>query len=152
MAARGRMPEQLEPAVSAGGVVYRQGRHDIEIVLCGRRSERLWLLPKGTPEVGEALEHAALREVEEETGLAVEIEEKVGSIRYQFAGPDGTRYDKRVEQHLMVPVGGSLDGHDGEFDDVRWTAIEEALKLLSYLNERAIVLRAVRVIHDRGDS
>ena len=152
MAAQARMPEQLEQAVSAGGVVYRHGRHDVEIVLCGRRSEGLWALPKGTPKDGESLERTALREVEEETGLAVEIEEKVGSIRYQFTAPDGTRYDKRVEHQLMVPVGGSLDGHDGEFDDVRWIAIEEALKLLSHPNERAIVLRAACLIRGRGDS
>lgn len=138
-----------EQVVSAGGVVYRHGRHGIEIVLCGRLSEGLWTLPKGSPEHGETLERSATREVEEETGLRVVIQESVGSIRYQFTGPDGTRYDKRVEHHLMVPTGGSLACHDGEFDAVRWVPVEEALRLLRYRNEREMVRRAVRLIGER---
>ncbi len=138
-----------EQVVSAGGVVYRLGEHGIEIVICGRRSEALWALPKGSPQPGETLERTATREVEEETGLQVGIEESLGSIRYQFTGPDGTRYDKRVEHHLMVLTGGNLTNHDSEFDDVRWSFAEEALRLLTYANEREIVRRAVAVIEER---
>jgi ADP-ribose pyrophosphatase YjhB (NUDIX family) len=50
----------------------------IEIVLCGRR-EGLWALPKGSPERGERLGRTATREVEEETGLRVAIQESVGA-------------------------------------------------------------------------
>lgn len=145
------MPEPLQRAVSAGGVVYRKRRDNVEIVLCGRRREQLWALPKGTPEPGETIEGAALREVREETGLEVAIERVVGSIRYRFTAPGGTIYDKRVEHHLMTPVGGDLAAHDAEFDDVCWTGLEEALNLLSYPNERAIVLRAARLIDGGGE-
>lgn len=145
-----RESEGARGVVSAGGVVYRQGEHDIEIVLCGRPSEGLWALPKGTPEPGETLEHTALREVREETGLSIAIEAPVGEIRYQFTGPDGERYDKRVEHHLMSPTGGSLAQHDGEFEVVRWASVPEALRLLSYPNERAIVRKAVRLLQERG--
>jgi 8-oxo-dGTP pyrophosphatase MutT (NUDIX family) len=142
----------IKTAVSAGGVVYRLGQHGIEIVLCGRTAEGLWALPKGSPEQGEALVDTALREVREETGLSVAIEQSVGSIRYQFKAPDGTQYDKTVEHHLMVPVGGELGRHDAEFDVVRWVPVEEALRLLRYVNERDIVRRAVRLIQDRAQA
>ncbi len=132
--------------ISAGGVVYQRGEQGIEVVLCGRLPEGLWALPKGTPEPGESLEQAAVREVQEETGLRVAIERKVGSIRYRFTGPDGTLYDKRVQHHLMVPVAGSLAHHDREFDEVRWFLAGEALRVLSYANEREMVRRAVRLI------
>ena len=72
-------------AVSAGGVVYRRGPRGIEIVLCGREREGLWALPKGTPKDGEALEHTALREVREETGLVCEIVPTAGT--HAFATP-----------------------------------------------------------------
>ena len=140
----------VRTAVSAGGVVYRLGQNGIEIVLCGRTAEGLWALPKGSPQQGEALADTALREVSEETGLSVAIEAEVGSIRYQFSAPDGTQYDKTVEHHLMVPVGGELAQHDSEFDTVRWVPVEEALRLLRYANERDIVRRAVRLIQDRA--
>lgn len=144
-AARGRR----EHMVSAGGVVYRRGRRGIGIVLCGRMRDGLWALPKGSWEAGEMLERAAARGVEEETGLRVAIQESVGSIGCQFTGPDGTRYDKKVAHHLMVPTGGSLARHDEEFDAVRWFAAEEALRHLRYPNERDIVRRAVRLIGER---
>jgi 8-oxo-dGTP pyrophosphatase MutT (NUDIX family) len=140
---------QRKRVVSAGGVVYRRGAHGPEIVLCGRSQEGLWALPKGTPEAGESLEQAALREVHEETGLDVEIEGRVGSIRYEFTGADGTVYDKRVDHYLMRPVGGSTAQHDGEFDDVRWFPAEEALRFMTYPNERDVVRKALALIEER---
>jgi 8-oxo-dGTP pyrophosphatase MutT (NUDIX family) len=145
-----RGSEELRSAVSAGGVVYRQSDDDIEIVVCGRPAEGLWALPKGTPEPGETLEHTALREVREETGLIIDIEAAVGEVRYQFTGHDGERYDKRVAHHLMVATGGDIADHDAEFDVVRWASVEEALRLLSYPNEREIVRKAVRLLEERA--
>ena len=64
---------RVEKAISAGGVVFRHGSDGVEIVLCGRTAERLWALPKGTPEPDESLEQTALSEVREETGLQIKI-------------------------------------------------------------------------------
>jgi hypothetical protein len=50
----------------------------------------------------------------------------------------------------MVPVGGDLAQHDGEFDTVRWVPVEQALRLLRYGNERDVVRRAMRLIEERA--
>jgi 8-oxo-dGTP pyrophosphatase MutT (NUDIX family) len=139
----------LPSALSAGGVVYRRTPTGPEIVICGRESDGIWRLPKGTPEPGELLEHTALREVQEETGLTSTIEQRIGDVRYQFTAPDGVRYDKRVEHFLMKPTGGSLSNHDGEFDIVRWAGLGEALRLLRFPNERRIVREAARLIREQ---
>lgn len=59
------------PVVGVGGVVVREGR----VLLIRRGKEPLlgrWVVPGGTVELGESLESALVREMEEETGLLVE--------------------------------------------------------------------------------
>jgi 8-oxo-dGTP pyrophosphatase MutT (NUDIX family) len=132
-------------ATSAGGVVYRRTPDGPEIVLAHRRSPSLWALPKGTPAAGETLEETAVRETAEETGLAVEIEMPIGSISYVFTR-GSTRYDKTVHFFLMRPVGGDLEDHDHEFDDVRWLPLSEALRLMNYPTERRVVEQAEELL------
>lgn len=133
----------VERLTAAGGVVYRQSGERIEIVLCGRREPLLWTLPKGTPDRGETIEQTALREVREETGLEVAIVGTVGEIRYWFTrSQDGVRCNKTVYHYLMEPTGGDFSRHDFEFDRVDWFDLEEALRIMTYPNEAAIVERA----------
>lgn len=130
-------------AVSAGGVILRQTERGYETVLVGRKSDGAWLLPKGTPNEGEPIERTALREVAEETGLEVKLRAPLGSIYYSFAR-DGRRIDKTVLFYLMSAVGGSVERHDHEYDEVRWVHVEEAKRLLSHDNYREILDRALR--------
>ena len=128
-------------ASSAGGVVHRSEAGRIEVLLVHRRVPLLWALPKGTPDSGETIPETALREVREETGIAVEIEDELGSVSYFFVRR-GVRFHKTVHFFLMRPVGGRIEEHDHEFDDVAWFQLEEALKVMSYPTERDVVQRA----------
>ncbi len=132
---------RVEMAVSAGGVVYRTGSAGMEIVICGRDSDGVWGLPKGTPSAGESIEETALREVTEETGLQVRIVDKIGVIQYWFAR-DGVRYHKWVHHFLMEATGGDTSSHDLEYDRIEWFPVEAALKRLSFRNEINIVEKA----------
>lgn len=138
-------------ATSAGGVVHRSVEGRIEILLVHRRSPRLWALPKGTPDAGETLEETALRETREETGIAVEIEAPLRSIRYFFVR-GSTRFHKTVHFFLMRPTGGSIDEHDAEFDEVRWTDAHEAVALLTHATERSVVEQAIDHLAGGGSS
>jgi len=134
---------QVREAVSAGGVVYRVRDGRPEIVLVARPVTNLWALPKGTPEVGESLEQTALREVSEETGLVVDIVEPITEIAYSFHVTDGrVRVDKIVHHFLMAVTGGDVSLHDHEYDLVAWYGLAEALRLMTYDNERTVVERA----------
>jgi 8-oxo-dGTP pyrophosphatase MutT (NUDIX family) len=145
MPRRGGTATQTENVVSAGGLVYRKGKNGLEVVVCGRTEENLWGLPKGTPDKGESIEETAMREVREETGLDVEIESELGSISYWFARP-GVRYHKTVYHYLMRPTGGDTSHHDHEYDIVEWIPAEEAVRRLSYANERMMVEKAIGLI------
>jgi 8-oxo-dGTP pyrophosphatase MutT (NUDIX family) len=135
--------------VSAGGVVYRRADEGgpVEVALVGRIRPRRWALPKGTPEVGETLEGTAVREVGEETGLLVRIEQPLDQIQYWFVW-GGVRHFKTVHFYLMQMVGGDTANHDGEYDVVEWFPIGEALRRLSYPNEARVVDKAQQVLGD----
>ena len=141
--------------VSAGGLVFRQSGDLIETLLCARArpgyygedAPLTWRLPKGTPEHGETVEETAQREVQEETGVHVNVLAPITSIQYYFVGhDDGVRYDKTVYFYLMEPRGGSTEDHDTEFDVVEWCSYEQALELLEYDNERSVLEEARSLI------
>jgi 8-oxo-dGTP pyrophosphatase MutT (NUDIX family) len=132
-------------ATSAGGVVHRSIDGRVQIALVHRRAPVLWALPKGTPDAGETTEETALRETREETGLEVEIEARLQSIRYFFVRGT-TRFHKTVHFFLMRPIGGSLDAHDAEFDEVRWMDLSEALAIMNHATERSVVEEAAALI------
>ena len=134
-------------ATSSGGIVIRHTDSGAEICIGRRNRERdpdTWTLPKGTPSDGETVHQTALREVAEETGLEVELTDNgwAGAIDYFFT-QSGTRIHKTVHFFLMDAVGGSLDEHDREFDEVRWVPIAEARRMLSYPTERQIMDEAL---------
>lgn len=114
---------------AAGGVVVRDGR----VLIVHRPKYGDWTLPKGKCKDGETTEECALREVEEETGLACEIVAAAGETRYlALKGP------KVVHYFLMRPLGGQFVPHD-EVDDVSWTTAEEAVGALSYRRDAELL-------------
>ena len=71
-------------------------------ILLSRRSDlNTWTLPGGRLDAGERLEHAARREVEEETGVAARIERAMGL--YYFAG-----WRRMNLLYTGSPFGGSI--------------------------------------------
>jgi 8-oxo-dGTP pyrophosphatase MutT (NUDIX family) len=139
--------------VSAGGLLYRQRRDGVDVLLAGRRrpnGEMVWGIPKGHVEVGESARETAVREVREETGMVGEIEAELGDIEYSYmvrgAGTRGRRVSKQVYFFLMRALGGRLDDRDAEMDAVRWFPIQGAEDVMTYENERTLVRRARALI------
>lgn len=149
-AARGRF--RVQEATSAGGVVYRPGENGLDVLLLETRGG-VWGLPKGTPDNGESIEQTALREVREETGLEVALEDKIGTIEYWFAHPSvRTRYHKRVHFWLMRPTGGDVSAHDDEHITVAWFPFGEALRRVTHSNSAETLQRAATLLADRASS
>jgi 8-oxo-dGTP pyrophosphatase MutT (NUDIX family) len=131
---------------SAGGVVYRWRGRRVEVCLIATAGKTRWQLPKGRIERGETREEAALREVQEETGLEGRIEELLGEISFRYVRKHRKRIHKRVVFFLMAYVDGSTDDHDDEVDEARFFAIEDALDRLTFESERDMVSRARAVL------
>ncbi len=119
----------------------------LEVCLINPVGRRVWGLPKGGVESGETESQAAIREVAEETGIAGVVEDRLGAIDYWFYSKErGGRVHKTVHYFLVRAQGGSTDDHDHEVSEARWVAIGEALRLMTYPNEREIVRKAAAVL------
>jgi 8-oxo-dGTP pyrophosphatase MutT (NUDIX family) len=124
-----------ETVRAAGGLVLRQGEDgESEILVVHRPAYDDWSFPKGKLEPGETEEDAAVREVEEETGLRCRLEHELATTRYR----DGRGRRKTVRYWLMTPVGGALTPAN-EVDDVRFLAVPHAAQLLTYDRDRELL-------------
>jgi 8-oxo-dGTP pyrophosphatase MutT (NUDIX family) len=101
-----------------------------------------WTLPKGQIDKGESLEGAAIREVEEETGVGAKVVKKIGTIKYFYNHPKNGNILKFVTFYLMEFVKDLPDGHDEETSEVAWLPFEEAYKKLSFGGEKQILKKA----------
>jgi 8-oxo-dGTP pyrophosphatase MutT (NUDIX family) len=118
---------------AAGGVVVRDGT----VLLVHRPRYDDWTLPKGKLDAGESFENAALREVEEETGLRCTLGRELPSTRYEVDGRP-----KLVRYWLMAPRGEAPFVPNDETDDLCWLDPSEALALLSYDRDRDVLAAA----------
>ena len=120
---------------AAGGVVVRDGEEGPRVLLVHRPRYDDWSLPKGKNEPGERDEDAALREVEEETGLRCTLGDPAGETRYQ----DSKERPKVVRYWVMEPTEDHIFTPNREVDELRWCTRREAGKLLTYTHDRRLL-------------
>ena len=112
------------------------------VAMIATRDRTRWGLPKGAVAKGETSEQAALREVQEETGLLADIVRPLDTIEYFFRAGD-TLIRKRVDFYLMQYVGGALTPQLSEVDDVEWVPLPEAIERASFESEKRLLASAL---------
>ena len=122
--------------VRAGGGVVIDG--DGLVALVHRPKYDDWTLPKGKLDPGEGFEEAALREVEEETGLRCRLVRELPSSEYH----DQKGRSKLVRYWLMEVETDVGFVPSDEVDELRRLDPVSALALLTYDRDQE-VLRAV---------
>jgi mutator protein MutT len=115
--------------VACAGAVVRDERDRVLLVRRGTEPGRgLWSIPGGRVEPGETPEAAAVREVEEETGLRVTVDGFAG--RVERPGPGGVVYV--IDDWFARPSAGAAPdtvraGDDA--DEVRWVSLADLAAL-----------------------
>jgi 8-oxo-dGTP diphosphatase len=123
---------------AAGGVLVRAGPEGPEVAVIHRPKYEDWSLPKGKLDDGEGFEQAALREVEEETGMHAELGPELSPVSYR----DRKGRAKLVRYWLMREPQGEFEP-GSEVDELRWLQPERAQELLSYEHDAELVREAI---------
>ena len=141
MAAKGAVEE-----TSAGGVVYRRTGAGY-VVLLIKDSYRNWGFPKGHVEAGEDAATAALREIEEETGLVdLVMRGPLREIDWFFRFK-GRLIHKTCHFFLLESRSGEPSPQRTEgITAVRWLSLDEALTTVSYANAREVLRAAGEMV------
>jgi 8-oxo-dGTP diphosphatase len=133
--------ESQEPEVrAAGGIVHRLGEDGaVEVLVIHRPEYSDWTLPKGKLDPGETAAQAAVREVEEETGIKARLGAHAGSNEYY----DRHGRSKRVDYWLMEPdvVPDEFTAND-EVDEIRWLPVDDLRDLLTHEHDAELVEHA----------
>jgi dATP pyrophosphohydrolase len=134
----------------AVSVVVVRKRGDESEVLLLRRTRSLageWCQIAGAIEAGETAWQAALREVNEETGLRP-VALYSADICEQFY-----EADRNAISLLPVFVGFAHPGDDirlnAEHDEFRWVAFDEALRMVPFAGQRNVLIHIRREFIDR---
>lgn len=125
----------VTPIRAAGGVVWRPGRHGVEVCVVHRPRYDDWSLPKGKLEPGEHPLVAAVREVAEEADVQAVPQVRLSPVAYTMR--DGS--PKRVEYWSMRAVGGGGFQVHTEVDEVRWLPTDDAAQRVSYSHDISVL-------------
>ena len=131
---------------SAGGVVYRVHQGEPMFLLI-RDSYRNWGFPKGHLEPDEAPQTAALREVQEETGLeGITVDGAIETIEWYFRFR-GRLVHKVCHFFLMQTASErTTPQRDEGITACRWARFDDAVRMVSYDNARAVLTRAFDMV------
>jgi N utilization substance protein B len=150
----GQGPGKLPVEHLAGAVVY--AKHEGETYLAFVHDIfGHWTISKGKIEPGEDLKTGAKREIKEEMGLDVEIEDELGVNEYTANDPDtkGGKKRKRVTYFLArSPFSDIRLGSSGGLDDAQWFPISQVGSLNFYDDTLKIIIPAINILAKKGRS
>lgn len=153
---RERRYEDMAVIQLGGAVVYaeHEGQYYLALVhdVFGR-----WTLSKGkigdAPEIAnETVEEGTIREIKEEIGIDITLEDKIGENEYVASHPELGKHRKHVTYFLgradFVPL--TLQAGKGGLDDARWFRLTDILDLKFYDDMLPIVTAGVQKLLDKA--
>jgi len=138
--------EEENLIISAGGIIYRveNGKNFFIIV---KNPYDKWTFPKGKVEEGETWQEAAVREIQEETGITeAEILGEVGEIK--FTDKSGEEVIKKSVHFYLIRTTqvNTIINPEAHIKEIKWVEEGEVLNHLDYPNLVDLFKKAVEDI------
>lgn len=133
---------------AAGGVVWRIVEGKLKVLLIHRTKYRDVTLPKGKVDPGEMLAETAVREIREETGIAVRLGPPVGVSKYHLPSRKQkiVHYWAAEATDLAIRVSTFVPGK--EIAALEWVGLKKARARLSYPVDIEILDEFVRLVDE----
>lgn len=137
---------------STGGIVFNNKG---QVLITQHSTNHYWGFPKGIIDPGQTSKEAAVREVREEGGIEAEIIAKIGDSKYTYVWKEGYKTHnmespkvgekifKVVTLYLMKYISGDPKDHDWEVSEAKFVSPEEALKILSFSQDKQHLKKAL---------
>jgi 8-oxo-dGTP diphosphatase len=139
-----RVEQNLRPVVTVDVVIFTLRDNDLRVLLIRRKHpphQGMWAIPGGCVQTDEALEDAAIRRLEEETGLGSVYVEQL----YTFGEPDRDPRDRiiTVAYFAVVPPADEVPQGD-DMSRMRWWSIYR-LPPLAFDHDRVLSYALTRL-------
>lgn len=126
---------------SCGAVVYRKS-NKIEFLLLKHNAGH-YSFPKGHVENNETEEQTAIREIKEETNIEVKLDT---NFRYTVTYSPKPNITKDVIYFIAEKTNGIEKPQETEIQSLKWAEKEEALNLITYDNDKQILINAIKYL------
>jgi len=134
--------EQIKTQTAGGVVISKKGK-----VLVVNQRGGSWSLPKGHIEEGEDAKTAAIREIEEETGITrLNLVKELGSyLRYKIGldGRDDSHELKHIHMFLFNTDEEKLCPQDANHPEARWVHPDDVEGLLTHPKDK-VFFKSIR--------
>ena len=139
-------PITQPPVLAAGAVCWRLVGGVAKILVVHRDARADVSLPKGKVDPGEMLPQTAVREIAEETGLAVSLGAPLGTVEYTL--PSGREkivhyWAAEVDEHALELAKFTPNS---EIASLEWLPIDEVHDRLSYPHDREVIDRFAELL------
>ena len=142
--------EQMPIKQLAGAVVYSLEDGNIYFALVHDVFGR-WTLSKGKIEPGENPKDGAVREIKEEMGVDIVIEDELLKNEYVANHPEEGKIRKQVTYFLAKAERKELKlGDSGGLDDAKWFKLQDIQNLNFYNDILPIITKAVTIISNKN--
>lgn len=140
---KGKESGHFQVILAAGGIVKRETKEGIEILLIQReRYGTEWCLPKGKLSNNESIGEAALREIHEETGCKVEL------LRFLNVDTYSTKDSAKCVFYWLCQV--TDEGNFVQSEEVKkisWMTPQQAINKLTYKGQRDLVRETINGVN-----
>jgi 8-oxo-dGTP diphosphatase len=133
----------MKKLISSGGVIINRDK----VLLL--KKEKTWVFPKGKVKDGENLIQTAIREIYEETGIVVnESKIEIGTSNYKYK-INKENIEKTVHYFLFFTEYEKIN-IEKTFLGYGWFYFDEALKTLTYKNDKKILKNAIKKLREEN--